>query len=47
VAPETAGDPLSGQKWVRSRLRTVRARVREAGHLVSPPTVGRLLKTMA
>ena len=46
MAPETAGDPLSGQKWVRSRLRTVRARVREAGHLVSPPTGGRLLKTV-
>ncbi len=46
MAPETAGDPLSGQKWVRSSLRTVSARVREAGHLVSPPTVGRLLKTV-
>jgi len=46
VAPETAGDPMSDQKWVRSSLRTVSARLREAGHAVSPPTVGRLLKTL-
>jgi len=46
VAPETAGDPMSGQKWVRSSLRTVSARLREAGHMVSPPTVGRLLKKL-
>ncbi len=46
MAPETAGDPMSDQKWVRSSLRTVSARLREAGHAVSPPTVGRLLKTL-
>jgi len=46
VAPETAGDPLSDQKWVRSSLRTVSARVRKVGHTVSPPTVGRLLKKL-
>jgi len=46
VAPETAGDPLSDQKWVRSSLRTVSARLRKVGHTVSPPTVGRLLKTL-
>jgi hypothetical protein len=44
VAPETAGDPMGGQKWVRSSLRTLSARLTEAGHPVSPPTVGRLLK---
>jgi len=43
VAPETAGDPMSDQKWVRSSLRTLSRRLREAGHAVSPPTVGRLL----
>jgi hypothetical protein len=46
VAPETAGDPLSAQKWVRSSLRTLSARLTTAGHPVSPPTVGRLLKTL-
>jgi len=46
VAPETAGDPMSDQKWVRSSRRTVSARLREAGHQASPPTVGRLLKTL-
>jgi len=46
VAPETAGDPMSAQKWVRSSLRTLSARLREAGHTASPPTVGRLLKAL-
>ncbi len=46
MAPETAGDPMSDQKWVRGSLRTMSARLREAGHTASPPTVGRLLKTL-
>lgn len=46
MAPETAGEPASEQKWVRSSLRTLSRRLREAGHGVSPPTVGRLLKTL-
>lgn len=46
MAPETAGDPMSAQKWVRSSLRTVSGRLREAGHTASPPTVGRLLKVL-
>ncbi len=46
VAPETAGDPMSGQKWVRSSLRTLSARLTAAAHPVSPPTVGRLLRTL-
>jgi hypothetical protein len=46
VAPETAGDPMSAQKWVRSSLRTLSARLRAAGHLASPPTVGRLLTSL-
>jgi hypothetical protein len=37
---------MSEQKWVRSSLRTLSARLTEAGHPVSPPTVGRLLKTL-
>jgi hypothetical protein len=43
VAPETAGDPMSAQQWVRSSLRTLSERLRAAGHVASPPTVGRLL----
>jgi hypothetical protein len=44
VEPETAGDPMSAQKWVRSSLRALRERLRHAGHHVSAPTVRRLLK---
>lgn len=43
VAPETAGDPCSGQKWVRSSLRQLSQRLGARGHPASPPTVGRLL----
>jgi hypothetical protein len=46
VAPETAGDPMSDQKWVRSSLRTLCDRLKEAGHALSPPTVGRLLRKL-
>lgn len=34
---------MSDQKWVRSSLRTVSARLDDAGHRASPPTVARLL----
>jgi DDE family transposase len=43
VEPETAGDPMSDQKWVRSSLRSLSTRLGDAGHPVSPPTVARLL----
>jgi hypothetical protein len=43
VEPETAGDPMTGQKWVRSSLRSVSDRLTKVGYAVSPPTVGRLL----
>lgn len=46
VQPETAGDPMSAQKWVRSSLRHLSRRLQEAGHPVSPPTVGRLLRKL-
>ena len=46
MAPDTAGDPVSGQKWVRSSLRTMSTRLTKAGHPVSPPTVGRLLRRL-
>jgi len=40
------GDPMSTQKWVRSSLRTLSDRLKEAGHALSPPTVGRLLRKL-
>lgn len=43
MEPETAGDPMSEQKWVRSSLRQLSQRMKGAGHPVSPPTVARLL----
>src|SRR5438067_4604998 len=43
VEPETAGDPVTGQLWVRSSLRSLRDRLEAVGHPVSAPTVGRLL----
>ena len=37
---------MSAQKWVRSSLRTLSTRLQEAGHAVSAPTVGRLLREL-
>jgi hypothetical protein len=37
---------MSEQRWVRSSLRHLSARLTEAGHAVSPPTVGRLLRDL-
>jgi hypothetical protein len=41
VEPETAGEPTSDQKWVRSSLRELSRRLSAAGHAARPPTVGR------
>ncbi len=46
MVPETAGDPMSEQKWVRSSLRHLSKRLEGLGHLASPPTVGRLLRKL-
>ncbi len=46
VQPETAGDPMSEQKWVRSSLRHLSERLKAMGHPASPPTVGRLLRKL-
>jgi hypothetical protein len=46
VQPETAGDPTSEQKWVRSSLRHLSERLKDAGHPASPPTVARLLRKL-
>ncbi len=37
---------MSEQKWVRSSLRQLSSRLGQAGHPVSPPTIGRLLEEM-
>lgn len=44
ISPETAGDPMSEQKWVRSSLRHLSEELKEAGHRACPKTVARLLK---
>ena len=44
VEPETAGDPMSEQKWLRSSLRSLSERLDQAGHQASAPTVSRLLQ---
>ena len=44
VEPETAGDPMSEQKWVRSSLRSLSERLGRVGHAVSAPTISRVLK---
>jgi hypothetical protein len=44
VAPETAGNPMSEQKWVRRSLRSLSEELSQAGHDASAPTVSRLLK---
>jgi hypothetical protein len=46
VEAETAGDPSSQHKWVRSSLRQLSERLSKAGHSASPPTVGRLLRKL-
>jgi hypothetical protein len=46
VMPETAGNPMSSQKWVRSSLRHLSAGMKENGHPISPMTVRRLLEKM-
>ena len=46
VIPETACEPTSEQKWVRSSLRKLSRRITQVGHPASPPTISRLLKKL-
>lgn len=46
VEGETAGDPMSDEKWLRSSLRNLSNRLRASGYQACPKTVGRLLKAM-
>jgi hypothetical protein len=45
VEPETAGNPMSAQTWLRSSLRSLSERLKHTGHQASAPTVSRLLQT--
>lgn len=46
TANETAGDPSSIRRWIRSSLRALSQRLGDARHAASPPTVSRLLKDL-
>jgi hypothetical protein len=46
VEGETAGNPMSAEKWLRSSLRHLSERLQASGHRACPKTVGRLLKGM-
>ncbi len=46
LADEVGGDPMSEQRWVRSSLRTLSAKLKAEGHPASAGTVRRLLKHM-
>jgi hypothetical protein len=44
VAPQTAGDPMSAQKWLTCRLSDIREKLKERGHAASKPVISRLLR---
>jgi hypothetical protein len=46
LSEETAGDPMSRQRWVRSSTRNLGRRLAEQGHQVGYRTVARLLRKM-
>jgi hypothetical protein len=37
---------MSHKKWLRSSLRNLSQKLKEIGHRISPPTVGRLLRKL-
>ncbi len=44
MAPHTAGDPQSQDKWLNCRLRDIAGRLHEGGRTVSLPVIRRLLR---
>ena len=44
VAPHTAGDPMSDQKWLNCRLSDLRQRLAGQAHRVSKPVLSRILR---
>ena len=45
MAPHTAGDPRSDQKWLNCRLSDIRQQLDQRGHVISKPVISRLLRT--
>jgi len=43
IETSTAGNPITGHKWVRRSLQTLSRELAQLGHKISAPTVGRLL----
>jgi hypothetical protein len=46
VEPETAGNPMNAEKWVRSSLQHLSEKLKDQGHEACPKTVGQLLKDL-
>jgi hypothetical protein len=46
LSDETAGDPMTEQRWVRSSIRQLSKRLKEQGHQVGHGLVARLLRKM-
>jgi hypothetical protein len=46
LGEETAGDPMSDVRWVRSSLRRLQARLRAEGHIASLGAICRLMRRM-
>jgi hypothetical protein len=46
LSDEVAGDPMGEQRWVRSSLRQLSERLKQAGHKAGTGVVSRLLKTL-
>jgi len=46
VAPHTAGDPMTEQKWLNCRLSDLRQQLDAQGHRVSKPVIRRLLRAL-
>ena len=44
VAPFTAGDPMSDERWLNCRLRDLQAQLAEHGYTVSLPVISRVLR---
>mgnify|MGYP003500080808 CR=1 FL=1 len=46
VQPETAGNPMTAEKWIRSSLRHLSEQMKGKGYLACPKTIGRLLQAL-
>ena len=46
MEPETAGDPISGLKWIRKTTGKISKQLKSIGVSVSSTTVGKILKDL-